>query len=258
MTVQEPVDGAEPYRSDWPIPTEDALQTEATENAHEKRSRSSSDYYLHSACCVLLGAIIFLVLFFVIVRNIIHNQKDDDNRAAGQAISPSTLPPSIVTDNRTMDAYRALLGIAEPEEGSPQHLALWWLASQDMPHILPLDDETDPWLQQRVEQRYALLVFYFAAGQYSGTGWATVSGARLHECLWPGTFCDEEDETWDVIVNGLELDPLIGVPQGPMVSELGMLSNLGTCMTEVTGEVASNKLSLTHTFSNECFILQIA
>jgi hypothetical protein len=148
----------------------------------------------------------------------------------------------------------AWLNMENATPGTYQHDALLWLAHADLPHILgPLPSkqayditagletlhpnvtvdgdtgsiaEVEAFLQ-RLAQRFALLVLYFAVMEAGGGvpagGWASITGARLNECLWPGVICSDKGQ----YVSGLEIDPNVGFLQGSLPSELGLLSNLG-------------------------------
>jgi hypothetical protein len=119
-----------------------------------------------------------------------------------------------------MEELRTVVGV-DPLPGTPQLGALEWMASDD----LELWDYESISVE-RLKQRYALAVFHIATGRWNVKGgWATPSGARQHECFWPGVYCDRDN----VMVLSLRLDTFVGNLQGSIPSEIFLLSNLGTC-----------------------------
>lgn len=103
------------------------------------------------------------------------------------------------------------------------------------PYNISSDDEEQQQLYTYLEsfschvtQRFALLVLFFAILESSGGvplgGWASVTGARLHECLWPGVICLRDHD----YLSALELDTSIGMLEGSLPTELGLLTHLGS------------------------------
>ena len=146
----------------------------------------------------------------------------------------------------------------DPIPGTPQHDALVWMAYVDVPSILGHDlqlrsiasetndtNETEAalvWntnLSIRITQRYVLLVLFF---HNIGTehlmlgGWASLTGARLTECIWPGITCRRkvttatEPNTQLSVVTGLELNPWIAHLHGSIPTEIGFLPHLGASL----------------------------
>jgi hypothetical protein len=123
-----------------------------------------------------------------------------------------------------------------PNIGTPQYNALTWMADIDAPNILGEINSTElahsADLSTRITQRYALLVIFFAIigpEQLALGGWASITGARLPECIWPGVTCRTTHGTnTATVVVGLHLDPMISRVHGSLPTELGLLSNLGT------------------------------
>jgi hypothetical protein len=181
------------------------------------------------------------------------------NMKPSTTTSPSMGPLALVHNisDHSEDRFTVIgawLNMENATPGTCQHEALLWLAHADLPHILgPLPSkqaydittgletlhpnvtvdgdtgsiaEVEAFLQ-RLTQRFALLVLYFAAMEAGGGvpagGWASITGARLNECLWPGVICSVKGQ----YVSGLEIDPNIGFLQGSLPTELGLLSNLG-------------------------------
>lgn len=143
------------------------------------------------------------------------------------------------------DIIQEWLEIEELMPGSPQRQAVDWLGGGggDLSHILGDElpnkqaydiyqtnltmERTEDYfaleaLRERITQRYALLVLYFAlGGKYPLLGWATLSGARLEECSWPNVACDFEKQ----YITQLQFDSRM---VGRIPSEIGLLSKLGT------------------------------
>jgi hypothetical protein len=117
------------------------------------------------------------------------------------------------------ELIRNVVGV-DPLPGTPQLDALEWMASDDLELW---DYETIS--VERLKQRYALAVFHIATGRWNTRGgWATTSGARQHECYWPGVYCDRNNH----VVLSLRLDTFVGILQGSIPSDIFLLSNLGT------------------------------
>jgi hypothetical protein len=119
-----------------------------------------------------------------------------------------------------MEELRTVVGV-DPLPGTPQLGALEWMASDD----LELWDYESISVE-RLKQRYALVVFHIATGRWNTRGgWATPSGTRMHECYWPGVYCDRDN----AVVTSLRLDTFVGTLQGSIPSDIFLLSTLGTC-----------------------------
>jgi hypothetical protein len=117
------------------------------------------------------------------------------------------------------ELVRTIVGV-DPLPGTPQLDALEWMASDDLELW---DYETIS--VERLKQRYALVVFHIATGRWNTRGgWATPSGARMHECYWPGVYCDRDNN----VVLSLRLDSFVGILQGSIPSDIFLLSSLGT------------------------------
>lgn len=131
------------------------------------------------------------------------------------------------------------------EPTSPQIQAMNWLAFEDV----PFDLNSEIHVQQvgsRLDQRYALLVWYF--GQGGPKLWSTINndpaagwvahGAKMHECDWRGIDCVEKELVAESgvntkivnerVVTGVRLRPTLGVilTGTSLNTELGMLTNL--------------------------------
>jgi Leucine-rich repeat (LRR) protein len=160
------------------------------------------------------------------------------------AVEPAAPPPPSLVTYSTDAALRQgvvqLLGLAAaPAPGTPQSAALDWLTDHDM-QLLP---DVPPaararmsaadwqrglrhWTRPRLQQRYALAVVHTSTGRWNTAwgGWTTDSGARQHECHWPGVKCTAEQ------VTSLEIGPHIApLVRGTIPPELGGLVHLGMC-----------------------------
>ena len=216
--------------------------------------------------CMCLAAIFFVLAICVSVIVVIvgrYGSSPDIGIGIGTegvVEPPPTASPSLARLHR-VEAIREWLQLDLPLPGTltPQEAALEWMVSSDFSYILgatiPSKAEYNLYNQALVEnannndepvayvndehkemerflfhvtQRYALLVFYFATGMESPLGgWATMTGARLHECIWPGVVCRSEDDA----VKELELNPSVygtAAPTGSIPSEIGMLEHIGT------------------------------
>lgn len=142
------------------------------------------------------------------------------------------------------DIIQEWLEIEELLPGTPQRQAVDWLGGGggDLTYILGDDlpskraydryqtnitlERTEEYfaletLRERITQRYALLVLYFAlGGKYPLLGWATLSGARLDECSWPNVACDFDRQ----YITQIQFDARM---VGRIPSEIGLLSKLG-------------------------------
>jgi len=124
------------------------------------------------------------------------------------------------------------------QRSSPQARAIEWLAFDDDPLFDTNELDLSPEQTKRLEQRYALVVWYFAHGGPSlwttlnrevSSGWIE-HGAGVHECDWRGVDCEysnPEDETNGAVI-GLRLSNSMGLLMtgSSMATELGMLTDL--------------------------------
>jgi hypothetical protein len=118
-----------------------------------------------------------------------------------------------------MEELLTVVGV-DPLPDTPQLGALEWMASDDLEMW-----DYESISVERLKQRYALVVFHIATGRWNTKGgWATPSGARQHECYWPGVYCDRDN----AVVVSLRLDTFVGTIQGSIPSDIFLLSTLGT------------------------------
>jgi hypothetical protein len=170
--------------------------------------------------------------------------------SAGDASSQSLAPAMSFTERQAyMEELVKFLQLGPLEPSSPQEQALEWMSFQDDPLPVPTQLNTagnalagdTPYDTVRLEQRYALAVWYFAQGgpklwatinRDSGSGWMN-HGIGVHECDWHGVDCDDiksfttSAESARVVV-GLRLNQAVGVVlTGTTLStELGLLTHL--------------------------------
>ena len=155
----------------------------------------------------------------------------------GALVSPALSPAET---NRQDYKYSIMTLLGLPivmERMSAQARAIDWLAFDDEPLFDPNsmgDDHTQD-QRDRLNQRYALVVWYFDQGgpamwttlnREESAGWIE-HGAGVHECDWRGIDCDYLDIN-DGIVVGLRLSPIMGLllTGSSVSSELGILTNL--------------------------------
>jgi hypothetical protein len=178
-------------------------------------------------------------------------------------LEPSSPSSSISTEERQEYHHNLLAFFNSPrlEPSSPQEQAMKWMAFQDEPLPVPLGDGSEEesaeivYQRVRLEQRYALVTWYFAQGgpnlwstinRDSGAGWVEF-GAGVHECNWRGIDCaamgspdddrnnddDDDDENgpeqerYKVVV-GVRLSSAQGVvlTGSSLSTELGLLTHV--------------------------------
>jgi hypothetical protein len=167
-----------------------------------------------------------------------------------EAIEPS-VPPEPDLSNAERQAYMEhLLNFYQLpflEPSSPQQQAIKWLTFQDIPLDVPPVDQDDAnatYQRIRLQQRFALAVWYFAQGgpklwstinRNTAAGWMA-HGIGVHECDWHGIDCEVlsgmgllSDEKQDGrVITGVRLNTAMGVAlTGTSLSpELGLLTNV--------------------------------
>ena len=125
---------------------------------------------------------------------------------------------------------------------SPQQNALQWLATEDTFHQDIV--EIDATLQEKLEQRYSLAVFYYAlygATWFSNDGWLD---SEREECSWQFISCDDDNRV--VAIDTLGSRQNI---RGRIPSELQQISSLRKFPTVnvpflVTMSITSYEISL--------------
>ena len=190
---------------------------------------------------ILLAVVVLVVLFCCGITSIVIFEFRNPNPGTAAVPTTSTnvtIVPALPSSNR--ERFRLLCSYIgcddnDPIIGTPQYEALFWMTNVDSPTILGdinnTDLANDDDLKRRIIQRYALLVFFFAVigpEHLLLGGWASVTGARLPECLWPGVTCRATPGTKDpTVVVGLLFDATIARLHGSLPTDLGLLSNLG-------------------------------
>mmetsp|Transcript_7857 Transcript_7857/g.18933 ORF Transcript_7857/g.18933 Transcript_7857/m.18933 type:complete len:489 (+) Transcript_7857:373-1839(+) len=126
--------------------------------------------------------------------------------------------------------YTYLLNTYSPLPNTPQDQAIEWLAFQDEP--LSGDE-----LLSRLDQRYALVVLYYAHGgtstwnsinDSSGSGWIN-SGAGVHECEWKGVDCNNNNINAARQITGLRLS----AEQGILLTGSQLSTEIGSYLTQL-------------------------
>jgi hypothetical protein len=194
--------------------------------------------------CLCFFIIIGMIVYGFMSGLFLPNDKNEEN------IDPSNpTKPDVTSAERQayMEELMDFYQIPFLEPSSPQEQAMQWLGFQDVPLDVPIEtDEHAAAVYQRVrlQQRYALVVWYFAQGgpklwtainRDTSAGWIT-NGAGIHECDWHGIDCEvmpgmellSDDEQDSRVVIGIRLNSAMGVvlTGTSLSSELGMLTNV--------------------------------
>jgi hypothetical protein len=222
----------------------DDVELSSKDHSWSRTSSNATDrkYWREFSYCKLmlfLGIVVVvtsvLVIIFVWV-GVSHSSNVDIMRPVPDGGLPTFEFPNIdetIVDGTPrfrspnfMEELGAVVGV-NPLPGTPQLGALEWMASDDL-ELWNYESIS----VERLKQRYALVVFHIATGRWKTSvgGWATPSGARQHECYWPGVYCDRDN----AVVLSLRLDTFVGTTfvgtlQGSIPSDMLLLSNLGTC-----------------------------
>jgi hypothetical protein len=219
---------------DEEVPSEDPemARRSSSDSTTSSCSNSSNDSYWLPYCDQMV--ILMAVATCVVVISFLWGGLDTTNDTMPFALTPpsstavDTDDPVSLGDTSFTGTPRfrdpgfaqelgSVLGV-HPEPETPQSLALEWLAKDDF-ELWNYPDVT----MEQLTQRYALAVLHIATGRWNQRGgWATSSGARITECIWPGVSCDRNDT-----VNALALDSSLGIMQGSIPSEIALLSSLG-------------------------------
>jgi hypothetical protein len=207
---------------DLEISSEERSSSLASSNATDRKS------WQEFSCCKLmlfLGTVTVVTSLFVTIIVWVAMSRSSNAtdmspiRDAGIPTFEFPTTPQFRTPG-FMEELRTVVGV-DPLPGTPQLGALEWMASDD----LELWDYESISVE-RLKQRYALVVFHIATGRWNTRGgWATPSGARQHECYWPGVYCDREN----AVVLSLRLNTFVGTLQGSIPSDIYLLTTLGAC-----------------------------
>lgn len=206
----------------------DDVEISSEERSWSRTSSTATDrkFWQESSNCklMLFFGIVSVVLMSVLIIIFV---EPGMSRSSNADSMPPILDAGLTFDDTPrfrspefMEELRTVVGVDPlPLPGTPQLGALEWMASDDL----------ELWYYEsisveRLKQRYALVVFHIATGRWNTKGgWATPSGARQHECYWPGVYCDREN----AVVLSLRLDTFVGTLQGSIPSDIFLLSSLG-------------------------------
>lgn len=209
------------------VPSDD-IELTSSERSRSNATTSRQSWQELSYCELMLGLGILFVVTGVLVLSFMwvgmSRSNADDMTPAVDLDIPTFEETNIDETPRFrgptfLEELRSVIGV-DPEPDTPQFRALEWMAFDDL-ELFYYETVS----AERLKQRYALAVFHIATGRWNKIGgWATPSGAREHECFWPGVSCDRDN----VMVLALELDTFVGTLQGSIPSEVIFLSSLGT------------------------------
>jgi hypothetical protein len=197
----------------------------SSEGSHTSNTTTDRKYLFYCKLTMFLGIVTVVTSVLAIIFGGVGMSRSSNGTDIRDSGIPTFEFPSINETPRfgsleLMEELRTVVGV-EPLPDTPQLGALEWMASDD----LELWDYESISVE-RLKQRYALVVFHIATGRWNTRGgWATPSGARQHECFWPGVYCDRDN----AVVVSIRLDTFVGTLQGSIPSDIFLLSTLGTC-----------------------------
>jgi len=142
-----------------------------------------SFYWQNKKELIIFGGIGVLLIVIVVVISVTVSGRDKNAESAPASPSRDQALMDIVS---TISSSQAL---SDPT--SPQYKAKAWLILDDPLLLTPSETITD----QRILQRYALAVFYFATG--GPETWNPNSWMQGNECsgqFWIGLSCNDNDE----------------------------------------------------------------
>jgi hypothetical protein len=165
-----------------------------------------------------------LILLFVLVAIIVYSICDHECCCKQQSIDDSldiqTSAP--IPNDQLSEAERYLeklrgkiLGIdrSSLQPNAAQTVASDWMAFIDLPRV-PLEE------RDRLIQRYALLVIYFAMGGLNSPALEWDKNLGIHECFWKRVICNENR-----MISELDLSDGVYL-SGSIVQEIRLLSSL--------------------------------
>jgi hypothetical protein len=231
-----------------------------TNEEEEDDSKSNTANY----CGIVIAFLFTLFLMTSIIASLLSIQGYNFKKGKSHHMLSNT---TSTRATQLLDRLVAELHVVSPKKNTPQFQALRFLIYNDKFYNLlnddddeeedHIDDPDDPDWQDiipNLEQRYALLVLYYGlGGEFAGrNGWASLSGALLHECSWPGILCEE-----DFVVTELVLDPhVVARPsaiQGRLHTEIGRLRNLRRLMISdaisLVGEIPWSLYALSNLYA---------
>jgi Leucine-rich repeat (LRR) protein len=187
---------------------------------------------------VVLAVVVAVGIFFIVDSSRTQSSEptgvDMDNPPESDIPKPSDEPNQTPQDEVEIDILlEQTSGDALMDKNSPQAMARKWLLEEDPAQVsIRVDGE------ERVLQRYALSVLYFAL---DGGNWTTgdfLTGAS--ECDWTGVTCNDDgmDELLDLSALGLKGS----IP--PEMAELSFLEKIVLSENEISDEIPSRLWSL--------------
>ena len=218
---------AVPYDTGVPAPLAD---DEHADKRHVRTCLPFSNVNLTFAA-VSVSFTFFLTGLTMLLMSINSQQEQSiDVRTANPVFANKS---SAAVQQATFAAWLTAVGlkVGSVEVNGPQLKALSWLVMMDPSQLDPLAES-----RQRLQQRYALTVFYYQfSGEYwdlpVGAGWpqqltSTDNDANsVHECFWPMVECDTTETVVGLIStanqNGIRL-------RGYLPVELGLLTSMQT------------------------------
>jgi hypothetical protein len=168
------------------VPVEGPLSTTTAANYDHYngpsfRQRLSSFWHEHKKL-IILGGIGVLLIVIVIVISVTVSGRSNEQESA-------SLPARDQALTNIMATVSSSESLSDPT--SPQYKAKEWMISVDPLQLTPSETVTN----QRILQRYALAVFYFATGgpeSWDPNSWMT--GDECSGQFWIGLSCDDNDE----------------------------------------------------------------
>jgi hypothetical protein len=225
------------------------LGSDTNEEDEDNNIKTTNDCGLAAAFLFTLFIIASFITTLLSIQR--YNLKQGENHASMTTSTRAT---------QRFDQLAAELHVVSPRENTPQFQALWFLIHSDKQYNL-LDDDIEKdgqdsdWqdILPNLEQRYALLVVYYGlGGKFAGrSGWASLMGALLHECSWPGVQCE------GFVVTELVIDPSVVVRSsdiaGQLPAEIGRLWNLRRLIisdaSALLGEIPLTLYSLSNLYA---------
>lgn len=173
------------------VPVEGPLDRETTPRRSDSLSLEQrlsslgqrvSTFWQNHKKMIILGGIGFLLIVIVVVISVTVSGRDTNEQTAAVPARDQELTDIMLTITSSEDLFN-------PE--SPQYEAKEWMINEDPLVLTPSETVSD----ERILQRYALAVFYFATD--GPESWNPNSWMAGNECsgqFWIGLSCDDYDE----------------------------------------------------------------
>lgn len=132
-----------------------------------------SSFWKRNKKYIIIGGIATLIVVIVIVVAVVASGDSDESSSRESSLT------NIISTVSTDEAFS--------DEGTPQFKAKEWLINVDSLKLTPSETVSD----QRILQRYALAVFYYATGgpdSWEANSWLT--GDECSGQYWTGISCD--------------------------------------------------------------------